>query len=207
VVQGPCRAARGRSPATRHFRGRLPGKVWRTGPMPLPAGPQSHRTPRDALGKSANPRPGLGPGCSDMIMRRFTRTREIAKETDYSESSAAPGPDSESRKSRQQPLQKGKARDASGWVTSRLKFHQLFSTRGHNISRNHFANSGGQVCCTSPTSQTSASSPFSTLPNFQISKVSSKSSSSYLIWHTCPFPNRVSALVPPLALPRRRCRR
>jgi hypothetical protein len=48
-----------------------------------------------------------------------------------------------------------------------LIFKQQFSTRGHNISRIHFVRSGGQVCGTSPSRHTSASSLISTYPNFQ----------------------------------------
>jgi hypothetical protein len=90
--------------------------------------------------------------------------------------------------------EKGKAREVSAWVTSRLKLLQLFSTRGQNINLDHSAKSGGQGCSTSPPRQTSSSSPFSTHPNF---KVSSKSSSLHFIWHPCPIPKTSSSLCAP----------
>ena len=167
--------------------------------MPLPAGPQSHRTPRDALGKSANPRPGLGPGCCDTITKGFTRTRRWQWKRSTQSRHPPRARLGKLKITATTAPKKGKARDVSGWVISHLIFKQLFSTRGHNISRIHFARSGGQVCGTSPSRHTSASSLFSTYPNFQCELQVLLTTR---IPRTCPILSRVPARVPPLALPR-----
>jgi hypothetical protein len=172
--------------------------------MPPPAGPQSHRTPRDALGKSANPRPGPGPGCSDTVMRRFTRTREIAKETDYSESSAALG-----RTRKAEGYGSNRSKKGEGTRCQRLgdlssKIPSAILDEGPQYKSKPLCNHRRTSLLHFADKTDFRELTLLDASKFSNFKVSSKSSSLHSTWHTCPIPNRVSALVPPLALPRRR---